>query len=154
MAMASPSPPTGRDRSIPHGRLVRRGKRLPPPHPPARRAHPSRGVIPRGRWAEVDFPRVSDKASPSYKIWYSRNWNAPLNSRRNSERREGSPHISCFKLSESCKIARTCTWTYVSVSWYHYWKFFSNDDLPLNVCDLDLFAAPSSDEFYKWSVIQ
>ena len=33
-------------------------------------------------------------------------------------------------------------------------SFFSNDDLPLNVCDLDLFAAPSSDEFYMCSVIQ
>ncbi len=48
----------------------------------------------------------------------------PPNSRRNSEGGEGSPHISCFKLSESCKIARTCTWTYVVVSWYHYCKFF------------------------------
>ena len=33
-------------------------------------------------------------------------------------------------------------------------SFFSNNDLPLNVCDLDLFAAPSSDEFYMCSVIQ
>ena len=40
---------------------------LPPPRPPARRAHPSRGVGPPGRWADTDFPRVSDKASPSYK---------------------------------------------------------------------------------------
>ena len=40
------------------------------------------------------------------------------------------------------------------MSWYHYCEFFSNDDLPLNVCDLDLFAAPSSDEFYMCSVIQ
>jgi len=52
------------------------------------------------------------------------------------------------------RIFFSATFPYVSVSWYHYWKFFSNDDLPLNVCDLDLFAAPSSDEFYMCSVIQ
>ena len=60
----------------------------------------------------------------------------PPNSRRNSEGGEGSPHISCFKLSESCKIARTYTWTYVFVSWYHYCEFFSNDDFPLKVYDI------------------
>ena len=33
-------------------------------------------------------------------------------------------------------------------------SFFSNDDFPLKVYDIFFFAAPSSNEFYKWCVIQ